>query len=232
MAENSKEMVAESTTEIVAAKEAACPDSPLDMSALLGGGDMPKNYLVRNHYYFNDDITTETARTLILNLHELALSITNSCLETGCEPCAIEMHINSNGGSLQDALQIIQVIEDIQNGKACKVGDALVPIRVNTHIEGEADSGASLIACVGSYRTISKYAMSLIHPMRALDATFKTVDEAEVALKNNKKWNDIYKKVYLAHSSLKEEELDEMFKTETYYTPEELIKFGLVEEIV
>lgn len=219
-------------TKEITEKETSCEPTALDMSSILGGGEMPKNYLVRNHYYFNEDITPDSARALIINLHELALQITNSCLETGCEPCAIELHINSNGGSLQDALQIIQVIEDIQNGKACKVGDALVPIRVNTHIEGEADSGASLIACIGSYRTVSKYAMSLIHPMRALDATFKTVDEAEVALKNNKKWNDIYKKVYLAHSSLKEEELDEMFKTETYYTPEELIKFGLVEEIV
>lgn len=204
----------------------------MDLSQLINGADMPKNYLVRNHYYFNEEIAPETARTLIINLHELALSIASECLETGCEPCPIELHINSNGGSLTDALQIIQVIEEIQEGKACKIGDSLVPIRVNTHIEGEADSGASMIAAVGNYRTCSKYAMSLIHPMRSLDMTYKTVEEQNVAIKNNNRWNEIYLNIYLKHSALTREQLDEMMKTETYYTPEELLKFGLIEEIV
>lgn len=204
----------------------------MDISQLIDGANTPKNYLVRNHYYFNDEITPDTARILIINLHELALSIANNCLETGCEPCPIELHINSTGGSLTDALQIIQVIEDIQSGKACKIGESLVPIQVNTHIEGEADSGASLIACVGSYRTCSKYSMCLIHPMRSIDANYKTVAEQEVAIKNNARWNEIYLDVYLKHSALKKEELKEMMKTETYYNAEELVKFGLIEEIV
>ena len=192
----------------------------------------PKNYLVRNHFYFNDEINSDTARALIINLHELALSIVDESLKVGSIPCPIELHINSPGGRLTDALQIVQVIKDIQSGKACKIGDALVPIKVNTHIEGEADSGASLIACVGNHRTCSKYAMSLIHPMRAMDAMPKTQEEQEVAIANNKKWNSIYKGVYLEHSKLTEEQLDTMFKTETYYTPEQLVEFGLVDEVV
>jgi ATP-dependent protease ClpP protease subunit len=203
----------------------------LDLSAIGGGGD-PKNFLVRNHYYFNEEINPDTARALIINLHEVALTITSACIETGNKPADIELHINSNGGSLSDALQIVQVIKDIQSGKACQIGDALVPIKVNTHIEGEADSGASLIACVGNYRTCSKYAMSLIHPMRAMDVIPKTQEEQEVAFANNKNWNKIYKGVYLEHSKLTEEQLDTMFKTETYYTPEQLVEFGLVDEVV
>lgn len=203
----------------------------LDLSALGGGGE-PKNYLVRNHYYFNEEINPDTTRSLIINLHEVALTITNACIETGNKPADIELHINSNGGSLSDALQIVQVIKDIQSGKACQIGDALVPIKVNTHIEGEADSGASLIACVGNHRTCSKYAMSLIHPMRAIDTMPKTQEEQEVAFANNKNWNSIYKGVYLEHSKLTEEQLDTMFKTETYYTPEQLVEFGLVDEVV
>lgn len=203
----------------------------IDLSALTGGGD-PKNYLVRNHYYFNDEINPDTARALIINLHEVALSIVNNCLETGNKPADIELHINSNGGTLESALQIVQVIKDIQSGKACQIGGYFVPVNVNTHIEGEADSGASLIAAVGKHRTCSKYAMSLIHPMRSLDATFKTLEEQNVAIENNKKWNAIYKGVYLEHSKLTEEQLEEMFKTETFYTPQQLLNFGLIEEIV
>lgn len=203
----------------------------IDLSALTSGGD-PKNYLVRNHYYFNEEINPDTARALIINLHEVALSIVGNCLETGNKPADIELHINSNGGGLESALQIVQVIKDIQSGKACQIGNALVPVNVNTHIEGEADSGASLIAAVGNHRTCSKYAMSLIHPMRSLDATFKTLEEQNVAIENNKKWNAIYKGVYLEHSKLTEAQLEEMFKTETFYTPEQLLEFGLIEEIV
>ena len=212
-------------------KDSCGGEGMIDLSALTGGGD-PKNYLVRNHYYFNDEINPVTARALIINLHEVALTIVGNCLETGNKPADIELHINSNGGSLSDALQIVHVIKDIQSGKACKIGDALVPVNVNTHIEGEADSGASLIACVGNHRTCSRYAMSLIHPMRSLDASFKTVEEQNVAIENNKKWNEIYKGVYLEHSKLTREQLDTMFKTETFYTPEQLLEFGLIEEIV
>lgn len=207
-----------------------CGEQILDLSQI-PNNDGPKNYLVRNHYYFNEDINKDSARALIINLHEVALSITSACIETGNKPAEIELHINSTGGSLSEALQIVQVIKDIQNGEACKIGDALVPIKVNTHIEGEADSGASLVAAVGNYRTCSKYAMSLIHPMRVMDATFKTQEEQEVAIANNKKWNDIYKGIYLEHSKLTEEQLDTMFKTETFYTPQQLLEFGLIDEI-
>lgn len=210
-------------------EETACEEM-IDLSALQA--QQPKNFLVRNHFYFNEEINPDSARQLIVNLHQLALSISSSCLETGCIPCAIELHINSCGGSLTDALQIIQVIKDIQNGKACQIGEALVPIKVNTHIEGEADSGASLVASVGSYRTCSKYSMSLIHPMRSLDGNFKTVEEQKVAISNNDKWNEIYKNVYLEHSKLTKEQLEKMFETETYYTANDLVNFGLVDEIV
>ncbi len=212
-------------------KESCAGEGMIDLSALTSGGD-PKNYLVRNHYYFNEEINPDTARALIINLHEVALSIVGNCLETGNKPADIELHINSNGGGLESALQIVQVIKDIQSGKACQIGNALVPVNVNTHIEGEANSGASLIAAVGNHRTCSKYAMSLIHPMRSLDATFKTLEEQNVAIENNKKWNAIYKGVYLEHSKLTEAQLEEMFKTETFYTPEQLLEFGLIEEIV
>lgn len=208
-----------------------CDEDELDMAALTAA-QQPKNYLVRNHYYFNDDITPETARQLIVNLHELALTISNECLNSGLLPCPIELHINSNGGSLIHALQIVQVIKDIQSGKACQVGDSLIPIAVNTHIQGNANSGGSLIAAVGSHRTISKYAMSLIHSMRSIDTSFKTTKERDVAIENDRKWDEIYKNIYLEHSALTPEELEKIFETESFYTPEQLLKFGLVEEIV
>ena len=191
----------------------------------------PKNYLVRNHFYFNDEINSDTARALIINLHELALSIVDESLKVGSIPCPIELHINSPGGSLTDALQIVQVIKDIQSGKACKIGDALVPVKINTYGEGAFCSGASLIHCVGSKRYMSKYSLCLIHPMKSIDGNFKTVEEQRQELDNNELFNRVYKDVYLEHSNLTEEQLNNMMKIERYYTPQELLSFGLVDEI-
>ena len=191
----------------------------------------PKNYLVRNHFYFNDEINSDTARALIINLHELALSIVDESLKVGSIPCPIELHINSPGGSLTDALQIVQVIKDIQSGKACKIGDALVPVKINTYGEGAFCSGASLIHCVGSKRYMSKYSLCLIHPMKSIDGNFKTVEEQRQGLDNNELFNRVYKDVYLEHSNLTEEQLNNMMKIEKYYTPQELLSFGLVDEI-
>lgn len=191
----------------------------------------PKNYLVRNHFYFNDEINSDTARALIINLHELALSIVDESLKVGSIPCPIELHINSPGGSLTGALQIVQVIKDIQSGKACKIGDALVPVKINTYGEGAFCSGASLIHCVGSKRYMSKYSLCLIHPMKSIDGNFKTVEEQRQELDNNELFNRVYKDVYLEHSNLTEEQLNSMMKIERYYTPQELLSFGLVDEI-
>ena len=201
----------------------------LDLSSL--GGSEPKNYLVRNHYYFNEEINPDTTRSLIINLHEVALSIVDESLKVGSIPCPIELHINSPGGSLTDALQIVQVIKDIQSGKACKIGDALVPVKINTYGEGAFCSGASLIHCVGSKRYMSKYSLCLIHPMKSIDGNFKTVEEQRQELDNNELFNRVYKDVYLEHSNLTEEQLNNMMKIERYYTPQELLSFGLVDEI-
>ena len=206
-----------------------CDDGQLlDLSDI---NSEPKNYLVRNHFYFNDEINSDTARALIINLHELALSIVDESLKVGSIPCPIELHINSPGGSLTDALQIVQVIKDIQSGKACKIGDALVPVKINTYGEGAFCSGASLIHCVGSKRYMSKYSLCLIHPMKSIDGNFKTVEEQRQELDNNELFNRVYKDVYLEHSNLTEEQRNNMMKIERYYTPQELLSFGLVDEI-
>lgn len=200
-------------------------------AALLAAAAGKTNILIKNHYYLYDDISMDSAKSLVVNLSELAMTIVQNSLTTGMELCPIHLHICSPGGDLTAALAIVKLIEDIKIGKVGGLGSFKVPIEVHTHIEGEADSGASLIACVGSKRYCSKNALSLIHPMRVLDASFKTSDEQKQTLENNDRWNKIYKRIYLEHSKLKEKELEEMFKKEKFYTPEELVKFGLVDEI-
>lgn len=210
----------------------SCDDEDiLEQQQALLDASMKTNVLIKNHYYLYDTIKMDVAKNLVINLSELAMTIVQTSLTSGMDICPIHLHICSHGGDLTAALAIVKLINDIQLGKTAALGEHLVPIKVYTHIEGEADSGASLIAAVGSKRYCSKNALSLIHPMRVFDGTGKTPDEQREALENNDRWNEIYKSIYLEHSKLTEKQLNEMFKKEKFYTPEELVKFGLVDEI-
>lgn len=203
-----------------------------DQSSVLALADaQPKNFIVRNHYYLYDDINDDTSKQLIVSLHSMALSIISQSLDSGALPCPIELHINSTGGGLMDTLAIIQHMENIQKGVSTAIGGVHVPIAINTHIEGEADSGASLISICGSKRYCSKYALSLIHDSRSINVTYMKVKDKEVDIQNDKTMNNIYRGIYLSHTKLTDKELDEIFKIEKYYTPEELLKWGCIDEI-
>lgn len=199
---------------------------------LAGLTDTQQNFIARNRFYLYDELTDENARKVIISLTSMAMTIVATANETGLIPCPIELHLDSPGGSLTAALAIVKCIEDIQNGESCKIGNVKVPIQVNTYIDGEADSGASLISICGSKRYCSKYAMSLIHAMRSADPQLLRVDDQRIALENNDKWNQIYKSIYLSKTKITQEKLDEIFKVEKYYTSQELLDFGCIDEII
>ena len=206
-------------------------DDLQDQQAALMAAMAAKNILIKNHYYMYDEITMETAKQMVVNMSELAMTIVQNSLTTGMEICPIHLHLCSPGGDLMAALAIVKLINDLQLGQVGGLGRFKVPIKVYTHIEGEADSGASLIACVGDKRYCSRNALSLIHPMRSIDINYKTPEEQKQELENIDRKDEIYRRIYMEHSKLKAKDLDEMFKKEKYYTPDELVKFGLVDEI-
>jgi ATP-dependent protease ClpP protease subunit len=187
---------------------------------------------IKNHIYFYDDVNTTVARSLIAALHEIAMSIITTATENNTPIVPIYLHINSYGGDVSDALAIVQAIKDIQNGSIHKIGDINIKIPVNTIIEGEADSAASLIACVGSRRYISKYALSLIHDIRQIGGAGGKVEDVELSAKNLKMFKQKFYDIYLKHSNLNEEQLTEICGKEDYSTPEQLLEWGLVDEII
>lgn len=189
--------------------------------------------VVRNNIFYYDEINDKTVRNFIANLYQMALNITDECLINGLEPCPINIHLNSPGGSLSGALALVQAIDNVQKGnQIVNIGGIKLPIKVNSYIEGEADSAASLIAVVADRRYASKYSVSLIHNMQILNAGSGKPDEIEETAQNLKKLETIYKGIYLAHSKLSKEKLDEMLKHEKYYLPEELMEMGIVDEII
>lgn len=188
---------------------------------------------VKNHIYFYDEVDTTIARAFFSTIHEIAMNIIDTAVENNFPIIPIHLHINSNGGSCSDALAIIQGIEDVQEGRIHQVGGIPIRIPVYTYIEGEADSAASLIACVGTKRFCSKHALSLIHDVRQISAgQVQKTDDIELEAKNLKMFKEKFYDIYLAHSKLTKEELEKIASKEDYSTPEELLKYGLVDEII
>lgn len=186
---------------------------------------------IKNHIYFYDDVNTTIARSLIAAMHEMAMDMINVSVENNTPLASIYLHINSYGGDVSDALAIVQAIKDIQNGTIHQISGIPIPIKVNTIIEGEADSAASLIACVGSHRAISKYALSLIHDIRQIGGIGGKAEDVEVQADNLKLFKKKFYDIYLANSKLTEEKLQEICGKEDYSTPEQLLEWGLVDEI-
>ena len=197
-------------------------------------GPPPPIVSVKNHIYLYDEIDVTSARNFISVLYQTALTMVSDSLENGYLLPPIIVHINSYGGTVNDALAIVQAIEDVKNGTITSVNNIPVPLIVGTQIEGEADSCASLIACCGTkgYRTISKDSLSLLHEVRQISPTGGKVEDITTMSINLEMFQKIFKNIYMRNSSLTEEKFNEVISTEKYSTPEELLSYGLVDKII
>ena len=165
-------------------------------------------------------------------MHEVAMNIIDTAVENNFPIIPIHLHINSTGGSVPDALAIVQGIEDIQEGRIHQIGGIPIKIPVYTYIEAEADSAASLIACVGTKRFCSKHALSLIHDVRQIGGGIKKIDDIQTEAANLQMIKDKFYEIYMEHSKLTKEELQKICEKEDYSTPQQLMEYGLIDQII
>ena len=187
---------------------------------------------IKNHIYFYENVETAITRALFSTMHEVAMNIIDTAIENNFPIIPIHLHINSTGGLVSDALAIVQGIEDIQEGRIHQVGGIPIKIPVYTYIEGEADSAASLIACVGTKRFCSKHALSLIHDVRQIGGGIKKIDDIQTEAANLQMIKDKFYEIYMEHSKLTKEELQKICEKEDYSTPQQLMEYGLIDQII
>lgn len=212
--------------------EDKCECEEMIMPAVSPYGPASPIISVKNHLYYYDDVDDTTTRALFSALHSMAMEIIAASVENNTEIVPIYLHINSYGGDVSMALATVQVIKDIQEGTIHKIGGQPIKVPIYTVIEGEADSAASLIACVGTKRFISRYAFSLIHPVRQIGGIGGKAEEIKVQSDNIEMFSQRFKDIYLAHSKLTAEKLEDIMSKEDYSTPEQLLEWGLVDQII
>ena len=187
---------------------------------------------IKNHIYFYENVETAITRALFSTMHEVAMNIIDTAIENNFPIIPIHLHINSTGGLVSDALAIVQGIEDIQEGRIHQIGGIPIKIPVYTYIEGEADSAASLIASVGTKRFCSRHALSLIHDVRQIGGGIKKIDDIQTEAANLQMIKDKFYEIYMEHSKLTKEELQKICEKEDYSTPQQLMEYGLVDQII
>jgi len=169
-----------------------------------------------NHIYFYSEVDRESIYDLIVLINETELENIVTSIKLHIEEIPIYLHINSCGGSIFEALNIIDVIE------ACKVP-------VYTIIEGATASAGTLISVVGKKRFMRPNAYMLIHELRS--TFWGKMSEIEDECKNLKDIMQRIKTIYTKHSAIPKKELNELLKHDLWLNIDKCIQYKLIDEL-
>lgn len=172
--------------------------------------------IVNNHIYFYSDISIES----ILNLTEIIKNATKNLLFLNIQydiEIELYLHINSGGG---DVFAVLSIIDLIKNNK----------ININTIIEGQACSAATILSMVGNNRQITKHSYMLIHNISS--GFWGKMHEIEDEMKNLKLLTKDIRKLYQTYSYITMKQLDQLLKKDILLNANICLKYGLVDEIV
>lgn len=179
----------------------------------LAGGDTHKLYIY-------DDVTAYGSwnwETWDYDESETSAKYFREQLEAIPDSGSIELHVNSNGGSVKEGIAIYNQLKQHKAEKIC-------------YVDGFAYSIASVICMACDKIIMGQGTSMLIHNMSMSvygDAKMlrKCADDLDVLMESNRQ-------VYMERAkNLTEEELKEMMDKETFLTPEQCLEYGFCDEI-
>ena len=172
--------------------------------------------VINNHIYFYSDVSIHS----ILNLTEIIKKTTQNLLVMNVQfDCDVEiyLHINSGGG---DVFAVLSIINLIENNK----------ININTIIEGQACSAATILAMVGSTRQITQNSYMLIHNISS--GFWGKMHEFEDEMKNLTLLTKDIKKLYTKYTNISTKQLEQLLKKDLLLNANICLSYGLIDEIV
>jgi ATP-dependent protease ClpP protease subunit len=130
----------------------------------------------------------------------------------------VTLHINSPGGSVYDALAIVGRLK-------------ASPCNIITEIYGQCMSAATLIAACGSYRRMSRYAFFMHH--QSTYGFSGKHEEAKVLFEQQEREERSWANWMAEFSKMDDDFWYQIVKSgDVYYSPEECLKLGLIDEII
>ena len=171
----------------------------------------------RNNIYLYGAITPDSCEQLKNHLNNLDYNGRLFKLEYNKDPPPINLHIQSSGGSLLNALYIVDLIETLDTP-------------INTFVDGYSASAASLLGVVGDKRYMSKNSMIMIHQLSSeKEGKYQELndDQQNMQLLMNK-----IKSIYLRKSTIPYLQLNDILNHDLWLDADTCKKFGLVDEII
>lgn len=181
------------------------------------GDRIPRGIEVdENRIYFYCGVGQNEALELNRLLRKLDVEMKYLADRLGCQKVPIHLHINSPGGDAFSGLSIVDTI------KACKTP-------VYTYVDGSAASAATLISMAGAKRFASKNSFMLLHqPSIMLAGKYdEFLDEVE----NQKNIYGKIKDIYLEHSTIELEELEELLNHELWLDTDVCLEHGFIDKV-
>ena len=172
-----------------------------------------------SHVYFYCDVLPDSILKLNSVLIQLAKeNLADAASKNKDKPEPINLHIQSNGGLCSAGFIGYDVIRAISQ-----------KIEIYSFIEGYAASAATLLSVGCSKRYITESSNMLIHEL----STFIGGKLSEITqdYHNSLKIQNRIEEIYIRHSKMEKDELQELLKKDVLLTAEESISKGLVDEI-
>lgn len=129
----------------------------------------------------------------------------------------IKVRINSEGGSIQDGIEIYNVLKDRRQDVTC-------------FVDGYAVSIASIIALGGSKTISPKSSIWMIH--EPWSVTQGNAEDHRDAAEMLDKHGDMLASIYAEETGKSKQAMREAMVSETWMTGEEAVEFGLADEMV
>jgi len=183
----------------------------------------PFNSNVSSDYYkirFWDEVTGESCQNLIDNIKNVENQLTNLKNNYNIEHDNlpyITIYINSPGGSVHDALAVVDYIKNSQ-------------FKFRSIIEGCAASAATMISVVCHDRQITENAMVLIHELSS--GCYGKMNEIEINTYSLKKLMDMIINIYLQHTEVNQKYLKKILRHDIYWSAQEALKLKIVDSII
>ena len=166
--------------------------------------DPSRQYVV----FFNQAITTATMRALDRQLVTLT--------EAGVGH--ITLVVNSPGGLVYEALTAYSLIRAL-------------PAEINTHAVGFVASAATTLFLAGARRTADRNARFLFHPTQAPAGVSATAQETRDRLAMFGTVDNIVSDILRDRTTLAPAEIDRFERQEVFYTAQQALEAGIVQEI-
>lgn len=178
----------------------------------------PSNIRVNNNnVYFYGSITSESSRALSEILMDLDTNANIFRVQFQSEPPPINLHIQSEGGSLINTFYLVDLIENLQSP-------------VNTYIDGYVASAGSLLSVVGKKRFMTKNSFMLIHQLSSSSSEGK-YNELGDSMENLNKFMETLKKIYLRKTNIPSDKLNEILEHDLWMNSQECLDYGLIDSI-